>query len=762
MKRKIELLAPGGDVDCIKAAIVAGADAVYCGLDRFNARNKATNIKIADLPGILHLAHQNNCRIFVTLNIIIVESEISALISLLNKLVNTKIDGVIIQDLGVFYLVRKYFKDLKVHASTQLTTHNEGQIRFLNKLAATRVNLSRELTIHEIDHLSSIAHTKNILTEVFVHGSYCLGFSGVCYMSSVAAGKSGNRGRCSQPCRNQYVTTPAGKDFPLNLKDNSAYCDLDKLYDAGVDALKIEGRVKKSDYVYTVVDIWRKQIDNYCNNNTLCKDKSGLLNVFNRDFSNGYLIGDINKNLFIDNPRDNTIKNFTGIDSDSPNKKLLKEKVDYYKSKTDSSTQVRNRIQELYTGKIPITLNVSGKCGAPLEISVKTPDKSFVVLSKMNLVQARAQNIDQVVSKNKDKNVPCLNYNDFLQRFKIINNTKYSLHCLKIDDLQSDLFLPYKELTSMKNKIVSLLHGTQKLVAPIEVPVLEKKIPLKNKPDLAVLISSENDVCLGDETSANIFFQLPNCCSNDQSEFIDLFRKNRRLLPWFPAVLIGKDYTAAVDILHRAQSECIVTNNTGIAYEAYKNRIPWVAGPYLNSVNSFSLLCLKEHFNCSGAFISNEISRKQIKRISSPENFKLFYSIYHPILLLMSRQCLFHQTIGCEKDSVNEECLRQCNRDTLITNLDTVSHYIKKTKGNYHCIYNRYNFLNTDIITDFPNIFSSFLIDLRDIQTETKVAVDKRKVIKIFEEILAGKADSLNEVNQAIHPSTNVQYEQGI
>ena len=226
MKRKIELLAPGGDIDSIKAAIVAGADAVYCGLDKFNARNRATNINFEDLNGILNLAHRNNCKVFLTLNIIIVESEIPALISLLNKLINTRIDGVIVQDFGLFYLLSKYFKGLKIHASTQLTTHNEGQIKFLSKLTATRVNLSRELNINEIKALTLIGHKNNILTEVFVHGSYCISFSGICYMSSVLGGNSGNRGRCSQPCRDRYLTTPEGKNFPLNLKDNSAYFDL--------------------------------------------------------------------------------------------------------------------------------------------------------------------------------------------------------------------------------------------------------------------------------------------------------------------------------------------------------------------------------------------------------------------------------------------------------------------------------------------------------------------------------------------------------
>ena len=280
MKRKIELLAPGGDVDSIKAAILAGADAVYCGLDKFNARNRAANIRFDDLNGILRLAHQNNCEVFLTLNIIIVESEIPALISLLNKLVNTSIDGIIVQDLGLLYLLSNYFKGIKIHASTQLTTHNAGQILFLNQLTASRVNLSRELNIQEIKALAELAHQYDISIEVFVHGSNCICFSGICYMSSVQSGNSGNRGRCSQPCRDQYVITSAGKEFPLNLKDNSAYSNLRELADAGVDSLKIEGRIKKFHYVYTVVDAWKKQLQFFQDENKLIDGSGALSKVF--------------------------------------------------------------------------------------------------------------------------------------------------------------------------------------------------------------------------------------------------------------------------------------------------------------------------------------------------------------------------------------------------------------------------------------------------------------------------------------------------
>ncbi len=316
MQNRIELLTPGGDIDAIKAAIAAGADAVYCGLNRFNARIRAANIGLEDLGGIINFAHSHNCKVFLTLNILIVENEIPAIIRLLNRLINISIDGVIIQDLGLLYLLSKYFKTLKIHASTQLTTHNEGQLAFLSQLDATRVNLSRELNIHEIKALTIAGHKKKILTEVFVQGSYCISFSGICYMSTVLEGNSGNRGKCSQPCRYRYLTTPAGKNFPLNLKDNSAYFDLQEISDAGVDAIKIEGRKKRFDYVYTVVNCWKKQILSFYHQNRLNSDNRDLYRAFNRDFSNGYLKGDINRSMFVDNPLDNSIQTLFEFNND--------------------------------------------------------------------------------------------------------------------------------------------------------------------------------------------------------------------------------------------------------------------------------------------------------------------------------------------------------------------------------------------------------------------------------------------------------------
>ncbi|MBI9035378.1 MAG: DUF3656 domain-containing protein, partial [Bacteroidales bacterium] len=632
MRREVELLAPGGEIDSIKAALLAGANAIYCGLDKFNARNRAANISFDDLQGILRLAHKNDCQVFLTLNIVIVESEIPALIVLLNKLINTSIDGLIIQDLGLFYILSNYYKGFKIHASTQLTTHNSGQIKFLSKLTANRVNLSRELNIDEIRELAAVGHQNNVLTEVFVHGSNCISFSGLCYISSVHGGNSGNRGRCSQPCRDGYVTTLAGKDFPLNLKDNSAYLDLEELYEAGVASLKIEGRIKKFHYVYSVVESWRKQLDRLYTQQELNKDKSELYKVFNRDFSNTFLKGDIHKDMFIDNPRDHSAIHLAELNHGGISDENLEiAKKDVYDERTGIINDVRSKIEKLHIAKAPLVVRISGKSGELLKVAIQTPEASFEVHSESHLVNKDTQSIDRKM---------------ILKRFKVINDTEYFIQELNVDQLDPGLFLSFKELTAIKREILFLINNSRKYIDPIDTPVLEKRNKEKLKPTLSVLISDVEDVYLCKETSSSVYFQLPNCFKHNSDEFVDLFINNPDLVPWFPAVMIGDDYTTAIRLLEKVKPNHIVTNNTGIAYEAYESGIRWIAGPQLNIVNSYSLQTLKDNFNCSGAFISNEISKSQMQYINKPDNFELYYSVYHPIVLMTSRQCLFHQVTG--------------------------------------------------------------------------------------------------------------------
>jgi putative protease len=747
MSRKIELLAPGGDTDSIKAAIAAGADAVYCGLNKFNARNRAENISFDQLNGILRLAHQHNCEVFLTLNIGIVEPEIPDLFRLLSKLVNTSIDGVIIQDLGLFYILSTYFKGLKIHASTQLTTHNQGQIKFLNQLNATRVNLSRELNLNEIKSLNRVAHQNNLLSEVFVHGSYCISFSGICYMSSVFSGNSGNRGRCSQPCRDEYTNSIKGTNFPLNLKDNSAWNDLQELADAGVDSFKIEGRIKKFHYVYSVVDAYRKKLKNSEVDASGNIDSSILYKVFNRDFSNGFLKGTINKKMFIDNPRDNSSTHWAKQNGEATPENIDKAELALYTEKGEMRSAIKKQIARMSIERAPAIIAVNGNVGAPLQVTIKTPESSFTLFSDISLATNGSMPIDKKM---------------LLKRFKAINETEYFIEEIDITGIQEKLFIPFSELTTLKNRILLILNNSRETVEAVPVPkIAQQKQDIKS-PELLVLINSVKDIDFSEQSSAVFYFQLPNDFSNQTQKLIKLFYENRKLIPWFPSILIGENYTAALEFLRAVQPAKIVSNNTGIAYDACKMNIAWIAGPFLNTMNSYSLLSLKKNFNCSGAFISNELSKQQIQGIKKPADFHLYYSIYHPVVLMTSRQCLFQTTAGCEKNTMDKNCVLNCSKSTNISNLKGDTFYIQKSKGNYNTIYNAANFLNTEILDDIPNRFSGFLIDLREIKTETKTELNKSQLLSLFNDCIEGKTASKQDLHNALLQTTNTQYRKGI
>ncbi|EJG1160484.1 U32 family peptidase [Vibrio parahaemolyticus] len=659
---QLELLAPGGDLDAIKAAIAAGADAIYCGLDRFNARNRATNLTLDNLNGVLTLAHQHSCKIFLTLNVLILESEIPAIVRLLSQLNTTKIDGVIVQDLGLAYILKHHFPDLDAHASTQLNTHNEGQILFLNQLTASRVNLSRELNIDEIKHLAQFGREHNVMMEVFVHGSYCIGFSGICYISSARNGASGNRGRCSQPCREQYETTKTGNNYPLNMKDNSAFGDLEALADAGVYSLKVEGRIKKSHYVYTVVDNWRQQIDRLCEGLELSEDTTELYTVFNRDFSNAFLQGDFGKAMYIDNPRDHAVKHFSKV---------------YQCQSADDVQAVKKK---LYDDKTAIIEKVAEQT------------KSFDVTSTQVSGSSLKGSID----------VPTL-------------------------------------------------------------PALPQPDPRQGAPKLSVLISSAQEAMLCEYRDIDVYYQLPMGLSGELSAMMELFQANPMLKPWFPAILIGEDYQAARVFLETIQPELSITNNSGVSMIAKELGLGWVAGPQMNTVNSYAFKCLQDEFAASGAFVSNELNMKQMRHIKRPKNMRSFYSIYHPNTLLTSRQCLFQQTEGCRKVKVNKGCLKRCDKRTSIINLKDNPYVVQKQKGSHNSIYSEHNVLNLQVLHDLPQLFTDVLIDLRDIQTETKVSASKPELIDAFLALLEEYSElTVQTLNAMIQPTANAQYLKGL
>lgn len=772
MNPKIELLAPGGDVDAIKAAIIAGADAVYCGLDTFNARNRASNLSFEELVGVIRLAHQYQCQIFLTLNIVILEREFKSLSNLLSRLVNTTLDGVIVQDIGMFYILKKHFPTLDIHASTQLTTHNIGQIPFLKRLGASRVNLSRELNLNEITDMAVAGHKHNVLTEVFVHGSLCVAFSGLCYSTSASVGNSGNRGRCSQACREEYETTPTGNKFPLNIKDNSAFFDLPALINAGVHSFKIEGRIKGASYVHTVVDSFRKQIDGFMSTGKLTQDGERLYKVFNRDFTNAFLRGDLNQSMFIENPRDNSKNHAIASSKAISIVQIQTVEQNLNNEKDQISASVFEKIKHLSIAKPLLSLVFSGKDGQPLTITVTTQEASSLASSAETTSKTFVVQSADLLSKN-DKDP--LDHATINKRFKSLNNAAYILTSLNTEQLADNVSLPFKALAWLKNEVARCLNSGQKVLPEVLLPKLthHAKLPPKKantRANLSLLICDEADVKLADISDADIYFKLPDAYKRGCTKYVDFLLNNPRLIPWFPSVLIGKDYDVALNILEQVKPRLIVTNNTGIAHRAYELGIKWIAGPFLNTTNTYALLAMQEGLNCSGAFISNEINKLQIKNIARPKNFKLLYSIYHPILLMVSRQCFFQQSVGCEKPRIDNGCMLSCDKSTSITNLKGDSFAIDKQKAGYPSIYNQDQFLNTEIIDDLADLFDEFMIDLTNIGAGDKQSPDKALLISQFEQLLSCDSSRGSELGAVLNntlktmvpESTNIQYHNGL
>lgn len=265
MDRRVELLAPAGNYEAFLGAVNAGADAVYLGGEKFGARAYADNFSEEEICRAIHVAHFMGRKIFLTVNTLVKEDEFAELYSYLLPLYEAGLDGVIVQDIGVLAYIREHFKHLALHASTQMALTGTGGASFLKEQGVERIVPARELSLKEI---RKIKEQTGLEIECFIHGAMCYCYSGQCLFSSILGGRSGNRGRCAQPCRLPYQIYEGterieGVSYPLSLKDMCTIEYIPQLIDAGIDSFKIEGRMKKPEYAAGVTAVYRKYIDLY-------------------------------------------------------------------------------------------------------------------------------------------------------------------------------------------------------------------------------------------------------------------------------------------------------------------------------------------------------------------------------------------------------------------------------------------------------------------------------------------------------------------
>ena len=499
--KKIELLAPAGDEEALKAAIMAGANAVYMGGSRFGARAFAGNFEDDKLIDAVDYAHQMGVKIYITANTIIKDEEIGDFLNYIDFLYEIGVDAVILQDLGMIDIISKRIPDLELHASTQMTASTAQDVLFLKELGVSRVVLSRELSYDEI---SAIKTETNVEVEAFVHGALCVSYSGKCLFSSMNGMRSGNRGMCAQPCREPYKATVENKplldkEYVFSTKDLNTLDILEYLIDAGIDSLKIEGRMKRSEYVFAVTSAYRQAIDNVIMKHepsisSLDMNYSAveLDKVFNRDFTKGYIGQDKGSKIM-----NHKFQKYVGkpvakvIEYDRKSKRLILELLDTLTKGDGLNTgEFVGRILKKdaivkSADKGEIIAIDSIKKFEPGFIVYKTFDKIF-----MDDVSSRMSRVKKIPIKAfveiRNNNYPTLILNDYkgntgeykleeytttalnkpttresiIDQIQKMGDTPFFVDSIEVS-IDENIFIPIKTLNLLRREAVSLLIESQ-------------------------------------------------------------------------------------------------------------------------------------------------------------------------------------------------------------------------------------------------------------------------------------------------------------
>ena len=514
--KKVELLAPAGDFSCLKAAIEAGCDAVYIGGKLFGARAFSSNFTDEEIVKAINYAHLYGVKVYVTTNILVYEKEVDSFLEYISFLHRNNVDAVIIQDLGMLDLVRKTFPNLEVHASTQMHIHNLDGASFMEKLGVKRVVLARETSVSKI---KEIKENTNIDIEIFVHGALCVSYSGQCLMSSLIGQRSGNRGTCAGSCRQMYSIVDEKNNtllenfYPLSMKDLCSLENLKTLLDVGITSLKIEGRMKSSSYVYTVVKLYRLAIDSYYENNEIKIDYEELYNlkkIFNREFTKGFLFDKVisyknniatiklNDEININDGLRIVGKNDVGVNVNNfyINSKLVKnaKKGDIITIKVNDKVEKNDKVLLTLDSKLNEEINniISSnqrKVLVKAKFIAKLNEKIiFEVTDGVNkVIVVSSSKTDKAIKKATTKK-------EVEEKLNKIKDTVYKYEILDIE-IDNNVFIPLNVINELKRKAFEELNN--KRLYKIPYKKCEYKIDVKSYPKerlLNILIDKNEDI----------------------------------------------------------------------------------------------------------------------------------------------------------------------------------------------------------------------------------------------------------------------------
>ncbi|NLM35843.1 MAG: U32 family peptidase [Clostridiales bacterium] len=739
--RKIELLAPTGDMECLYAAVNNGADAVYLGGSKFSARAYAKNFTLEDIAEAIDYCHGYGVKVYITINTLIKEKELWEALDYVKELYKIGVDGVIIQDIGLGNKLLNSFPGLEVHASTQMSVHNKSTSLLLRELGIKRIVLARELSLEEVKEISSV-----IETEVFIHGALCVCYSGQCLMSSMIGGRSGNRGRCAQPCRLPYeiIDKERGErkqGYLLSPKDICTISNINEIIDNGVTSFKIEGRLKKPEYVAGVVASYRKVIDEYIQNKRIVdssKEETKLLQLFNREgFSRGYFWGNTGRDMMAYNYPKNTglllgkaidgklvelysdVHNGDGIrvgdNGTTVSKITIKgreltsankgDKVQLWPTiykkgdlvyKTNDiklNEKIRESYREKYNRKIPISIAVEFSLGKPILISTIFKGKEYCYEGA--LVEKPLKNplskdfIEDKLRKTGNtpfeiEKISFIKYEEGYISVASINEARRNLLNMLISQQSGEAKV--KEINEAYNisSWKGYNSGKKQLDIPEQLYVVSSNEQLKALEEVGVSsVAIDITSRYIDRRKAlncnipNIYLKLPNIARAEEQSIIRYVEENM------------------------SRIKGIITANLGLINYFY-DKIPCIGDYKLNIFNSEGLHFMNKY--CALSTLSVELNRSEIKDIIKvlPKDLPVQVMVYGKIELMVSEYCAVGSVLGGRSKDSN--CKLNCTGAYTLKDRKGMEFVIR---NDIYCRSHIYNSLPLDLI--------DYVKDLKDI-----------------------------------------------
>ena len=702
---EIELLAPVGSFDALKAAVQNGANAVYLGGKDFSARASANNFDREELIEAVKYAHIRDVRVFVTTNTLIKQDEIEDFVEYAKFLYDIDVDALIMQDIGVAMLIHELLPDFELHASTQMVAHSLEDVQYLESIGFKRVVLARELTVDEIKY---ICDNTNVDIEIFVHGALCVCYSGGCLMSSMIGNRSGNRGRCAQPCRQKYtmIDISTGEEihsngeYLLSTKDLNTIEDVDKIIETGVLSLKIEGRMKKPEYVATVINSYRNAIDEYQATkkvNISTETMEDLYTIFNRKFTKGLILGEVGEDVMNSNVPNNQGLYVGKVVDYNKKSKRLKIKLEGTLKKGDGINLGGGTIGRIIKGKEIAQIGYKGETIELDFIGEARKNQPVFKTSDTNLIDKAQKTYTQdkefakslidaeitiklgeypelkLIDKNNnsvtvkgDKLVEkalkvALGEEKIETQIKKLGNTPYELDDLKIN-LDEGVSMPISLINQMRREAIELLDEARipvkgRAYKDSKIKYSPKKYAKDTNSNSKIRVKINNIEALKSIINLDIDMIYYEDVATLEQAMAMATANNKKLIYSAPRIVRNKEYKR----LEKSNEYC--KENVQISalgqvkyYKENSENVSFDVDYYLNPFNSETI----NHYKKEGATtvcISQELNIHEIKETTKYTDMEIETVAYGYIPMMLSEYCPMGVVArSCKKDKRCATC----------------------------------------------------------------------------------------------------------